>query len=59
MNENLYFNPFRKEHVGLIAYLENTLVNDTDRINLCKFGERTQHIFVNNSYLMTINWGLV
>lgn len=59
MNDNPYFNPFRREHVTLMAFLEKTLVNNKDKIDLCKFGERTQHVFVNNNYLMTINWGLV
>lgn len=59
MNDNAYFNPFRKHHVILLAHLEKSLVNNKDKIDLIKFGERTQHIFVNDTYLMSINWELV
>lgn len=54
-----YFNPFRKNHVELLQFLEGELVNDKDKIDMCKFGDNTQHIFKNNKYLMTINWALV
>ena len=54
-----YFNPFRKQHVELLKFLEKELVNDVDIIDMCKFGDRTQHIFKNGNYLMTVNWGLV
>ena len=54
-----YFNPFRKTHANLMKYLEQQLVNDTDKIRVVKYGTRTEHVFVNDNYLMTINWALV
>ena len=54
-----YFNPFRPYHVALMQYLNQELVNDTDKIEMYKFGDRTQHIFRNGKYLMTVNWSKV
>lgn len=59
MSKHPYFNPFRKNHVVLLQELENELVNDKDKIDMYKFGDRTQHVFKNGKYLMTINWALV
>ena len=59
MNKYPYFNPFRKNHVGLMQFLEDTIVNEKDKLEMYKFGDRTQHIFRNGKYYMTINWGLV
>ena len=59
MNEHLYFNPFRQHHTNLLSYLEKELTNDGSKIEMYKLGDRTQHIFRNNKYLMSINWSLV
>lgn len=59
MQQYNYFNPFRKSHIGLMQFLEKELVNDKDVIDVVKYGERTEHIFRNGKYLMTLNWGLV
>lgn len=59
MNYNPYFNPFKKSHVVLMQLLEKELVNDTDEIVVSKFGNRTEHVFRNGKYYMTLNWALV
>lgn len=59
MSKYPYFNPARKHHVILLQDLEDKLVNKEDEIEMYEFGDRTQHIFKNGKYLMTINWGLV
>lgn len=59
MKEHLYFNPFRKEHVNLLTYLEKSLTDKELKIDMVKYGDRTQHIFVDNQYYLTVNWSLV
>jgi len=50
-----YCNPFKEEHVNLLTYLETQIDTKNNKINLYKFGPRTQHIFVNGKYLITID----
>lgn len=57
--EEFYFDPFRKNHIEFIKYLQQELSEDVvteNNVVMCKFGEKTEHIFINNIYLMTIDW---
>ncbi len=51
-----YFNPYTEQHTLLLKCLEEAFLND---IGIYQFGNRTQHIFKNKKYLMTVNWSLV
>lgn len=57
--EKQYFNINRQNHVILLAFLEKELVREGDKIEMVKFGDSTQHIFINKKYAMTLNWGLI
>lgn len=58
MNEELYFDFLNPRHVNLLKFLERDL-GQTKGVYMCRYGEKTQHIFINNKYYMTINWSLV
>lgn len=57
--EHQYFNPFRKNHVELLQYLEGQVADKNYKVDMYKFGDNTQHIFINDKYFMTVNWSLV
>ena len=59
LNDHPYFSPLRKSHTMLMGSLGDELINDKDVIDMPKFGDRTQHIFINKKYFMTINWAIV
>lgn len=57
--EGLYFNINRESHVMLLAFLEKEFVKKGDKIEMYKFGDSTQHLFINKKYVMTLNWSLI
>jgi len=52
-----YANIFRKSHITLIELLNVEL--KSKKVTTVGYGDRTQHIFVDNKYWMTVNWNLV
>jgi hypothetical protein len=57
MEETEYANIFKKSHVSLIKML-TTELKDCNVVTV-GYGNRTQHIYKDNKYFMTINWQLV
>lgn len=54
-----YFNPSRIEHLEILKFLEEDLSTEENTIIMCKFGYRTQHIFKDNKYYMTLDWSKI
>ena len=55
-----YFNPHRKQHGLLMEALEKeSRIENAKSLRMVKYGERTQHIFIDSKYYMTVNWALV
>lgn len=59
MEEQLYFDPFNVRHTILLKSLERELMDSKNDIVMCRYGERTQHIFKGGKYVMTLNWNLI
>lgn len=57
--EGSYFNINRGSHVILLAFLEKEFVKKGDKVEMYKFGDSTQHLFINGKYTMTLNWSLI
>lgn len=57
--ENQYFNINRTSHVLLLSFLEKELVTEGAKIDMYRFGDSTQHIFINDKYVMTLDWSKI
>ena len=40
-------------------FIEKTKLEEEDKIAICRYGKRTQHIFKNGNYMLTIDWSKV
>ena len=55
-----YFNPYRAEHVILMKRMEGKIDKlKKHSIEMVPYGDRTQHIFIDKKYYMTLNWSLI
>lgn len=57
MKEFKYADPRRKNHLNFIEVLSKEYENKN--VRTIGFGDRTQHIFVNGHYQITVNWNLI
>lgn len=59
MSKYEFFNPNRVSHSKLMQFIEKKYVSEGDKVMVVPLGKGTQHIFKNNRYMLSINWGLV
>ncbi len=51
-----FFNPLRNSHLVFTTELEKELSSRDEKVTVYKFGDSTQHIFLNDIYWMTVDW---
>ena len=57
---NKYFNPLRANHLEFAKLLEDELnKNKGKKLHVIKFGDSTQHVFINGNYWMTVDWSKI
>lgn len=55
MSDFQYLNPYRPNHFEFAKYLQDSLKN-VENIRVVNYENSVQHIFIKDTYYMTLDW---